>query len=330
MLRKYLLVFQLIFFSTLLIAQEVIPERKYNAGCTSVVLKDKARIYKSKTAMTDSLHFRPVDLDIWYPSEEKSDSSLVFGDLFKLFEQRAVAYQDNEDYKGLTKELAQFYVAETIGGPVIIYMAGLNGMSFENYKVLEKLAENGFIVVSIWSVGRYPGDMTNEKEDMLEQVNDAKFALKYLQENKQFRVDLSNIGVLGYSWGGMGAMVFANDNENVKAVVSYDGSETHYFGEETTANIYANGASEKDNDSFIQEIYDSNLLTPKNQRFEYMYFESGNQLEFTPVSEYNYFKKINSKKYYLRFKNGKHVDFSCIPLIKILQQNYSIFQKSIN
>ncbi|ASV31130.1 carboxypeptidase-like regulatory domain-containing protein [Maribacter cobaltidurans] len=306
----------------------------YHAGFKSFQLKDSTRIYKPDTEPTDILHYRPVDLDIWYPSSEKKEKALKFGDLFGLFEQRAVNYQDNQDYSGITNELAQFYVSElgvgadgqkllniqtnsfsnvepsSIKHPVIIYMAGFNGMGFENYKILEKLAENGFLVVSVWSVGRYPGDMTNQKEDMLEQVYDAEFAIRYLKQNSFFNVDFNTIGVIGCSWGGMSTAVFVNRNRYTKTFVSLDGTETHYFGEE------------EENDRFIQEIHDSKLLEPKSQNIKYLYLESGNKLdEFQPLKDFNYFRELNSEKYYLRFTNSTHSDFTCIPSILDASEN---------
>jgi len=300
----------------------------YNAGFKSFQLKDSTGIYKPNTELTDKLHYKPVDLDIWYPSNEKKGKALKFGDLFNLFEQRAVNYQDNVDYSGITNELAQFYVAELGVGtdglkllniqtnsfsnlepsatkhPIIIYMAGFNGMGFENYKILEKLAQNGFLVVSIWSFGRYPGDMTNQKEDMLEQVYDAEFAIRYLKQNNSFNTDFNSIGIIGCSWGGMSSAVFLDRNPNTKAFVSLDGTETHYFGDED------------ENDRFIQEIYDSKLLNPKTQNVKYLYLESGDKLdEFQPSKDYNYFRELNSEKYYLRFTKSTHADFTCIPAI---------------
>ena len=237
----------------------------YYAGFQSLQLKDGTRIYKPNTEKTDKLHFRPVEVDIWYPSNEKAGKALKFEDLFGLFEQRAVNYQDNEDYTGISKELAQFYVAELGLGmdgqklldiptnsfadlepssknhPVIIYMAGFNGMGFENYKVLEELAQEGFIVISIWSAGRYPGNMTNQKEDMLEQVYDAEFAIRYLQKSRLLHADFNTLGILACSWGGMSSAVFVDRNPHTKVFVSLDGTETHYFGDEP------------ENDQFIQE-----------------------------------------------------------------------------
>jgi hypothetical protein len=314
----------------------------YQAGFKSFQLKDTTRIYRPNTGLNDNLHYRPVDLDIWYPSSEKGSEAMMFGDLFKLFEQRAVDYQDNMDYSGIANELAQLYVAELGAGtdgekllnirtnsfsdlepsatnhPVIIYMAGFNGMGFENYKILEKLAQNGFLVVSIWSVGRYPGDMTNQKEDMLEQVYDAEFAIRYLEQNNSFNADFNSIGIIGCSWGGMGSAVFLDRNPRTKAFVSLDGTETHYFGEDD------------ENDRFIQEIYDSNLFDPKTQNTEYLYLESGDKLHgFRPTKAFNYFQKLNSEKYYLRFTNSAHADFTCIPSILGASENSVIVYNNI-
>ncbi|MEM7109382.1 MAG: CocE/NonD family hydrolase, partial [Bacteroidota bacterium] len=330
---KHVITFCFLFLTSTAIGQV------YRAGFKSIQLRDSARVYKPDTDFTDSLHYRPVDLDIWYPTAEKPNTPLTFGDLFTLFEQRAIQYQDNEDYSGLTKELAQFYVVELGVGtdgdrlldiktnsyenlnptngklPVILYLAGFNGMGFENYKVLERLAQEGYIVVSIGSVGRYPGDMTNEMGDMLEQVYDAEFALNYLKVEDSFSMDTENVGLLGCSWGGMSSAVLANRNPSIKALVSYDGTETHYFGEADT-NVYANSASAETNDQFIQEIHDANLLAPRNQGLNYLYFESGDKLDdFTPSREYHYFKKFNTRKYYLRFTDSRHADFLCIPSI---------------
>lgn len=258
---------------------------------------------------------------------------MTFGDLFKLFEERAVAYQEEENYTGITEELAQFYVAELgvgtegrklleietntfsnspplshedqiSGSPLILYLSGFNGMGFENYRVLEELAQRGYLVAAIWSVGRYPGNMTNAPEDMMEQVLDAEFALKYLKQNLFLNRESIHNGVLACSWGGMSAATLIARNPDITSFVSLDGTETHYFGEE------------EENDAFIQEIYDSGLLKPKDQTASYLYFESGDKLdEYRPERVYNYFEKLKSEKYYLRFTNSTHADFTCIPSI---------------
>ena len=303
--------------------------RYYQAGFKTYKLIDSARIYKPGTPESHPLHYRPVELDVWYPSTKKTSERLFFKDLFGLLEERAVKYQDNDDYSGLMEELALFFAIEmglTVESgkklldvetdsyenappaqdkfPLIIYMAGFNGMGFENFKILENLAKNGYVVVSVWSMGRYPGNMTNEKEDMLAQVYDAEFALQTLKDRKDLNIDFESIGVLGCSWGGMSAAVLVDRHPQIKAMASLDGTETHYFGE-----------SEQDDD-YLNEIYNADLIHPEQTESTYLYMESGNKIaEFVPTAEYHYFKKTAPPKYYLRFIDSKHEDFLCIPSI---------------
>ena len=311
----------------------------YNAGFTSIILTDSSRIFKPDTSPSDRLHHRPVEVDIWYPAEACDNESMLFGELFGLFEERAVRYDDTEDFSGVVNELALYYVAELGMGndpntllniktnshkdaqivtgefPLIIYLAGFNGMGFENYKIFENLAQNGYVVASIWSVGRYPGNMTNRKEDMLEQVYDAEFTLKYLRNNKIFDIDPDKTGLLGSSWGGMSAAVLANRLPSVSAFVSLDGTETHYFGENDN-NAYYGNSPDDDNDQFIRDIHQSGLLDPEAQGAPYLYLESGNKLDdFNPTGEFHFYKQLQSEKFYLRLEDSKHEDFTCIPSI---------------
>ena len=313
--------------------------QEHNIGFTSLELTDRSRIYKPDTSPPDQLHYRPVEVDIWYPAKASSDLPMLFGEIFGLFEQRAVKYDDTDDFTGVVDELALYYVAELGMGddpktllniktssykeaeaaegqfPLVIYLSGFNGMGFENYKLLENLARNGYVVVSIWSVGRYPGNMTNRKEDMMEQVYDAEFTVDYLVGNKIFDIDFDKIGLIGCSWGGMSAAVLANRLPKTSAFISWDGTETHYFGE-NDSNLYYGNSRDDDNDDFIREIHKSDLLDPNTLKSPYLYFESGDKLEgFSPSGEYHFYKKHQSEKYYLRLENSTHADFTCIPSI---------------
>ncbi len=313
-------------------------------GFKTEILVDSSRIYKPNTTAKDSLHFRPVDLDIWYPSHETKGKKLLFGELFQLYEKRSNAYQEEENYTGLMQELAQYFAVqlglEAKDGdnmlkiqtesyensllaegkfPVIFYTAGYNGMGFENYILLEELARNGFVVVSIWSVGRFPGNMSNDKLDTMQQVYDAEFALKYLKESKEFSIDFDQIGILGCSWGGMSAAIFADRNPTIKAMASLDGTEIFYYGD-----------TEED-DAFLNEIYEADFLHPEKMNFSYYYMESGNKWdEFSPTAEYNYFKKLPSEKRYLRFLQSAHEDFGSFPsLLKASNKAIKIHQEII-
>jgi len=298
----------------------------YKAGFKTLQLVDSSRIYKPNTSKTDKLHYRPLDLDIWYPTTEKGGKRLLFEDLYKLHEERANKYQDEIDYTGFSDELI-LYLAASFGVeakdgqrllkvksnsysstkpadgkfPLVIYMAGYNGMGWESFRLLEKLAENGFVVLSISSIGTYPGDMTNGLLDTMEQVHDAEFAFKTLKIEKEPNVDFDNVGVLGLSWGGMSGVIMLNNHPEFKAMVSLDGSDTFYYGDT------------EEEDILLTEIYDANIINPQKTTSAFLHIEAGDRLdEFTPTGEYHYFKKINSSKNYLRFLNSKHEDFGSI------------------
>lgn len=298
----------------------------YKAGFKTIQLIDSARIYKPNSAETDSLHYRPLDLDIWYPSIEKIGNKLLFEDLYRFHEERANKYQDDTDYTGYSDELILYLAAgfgvEAKEGkrllkvksesykdvspadgkfPLVIYMAGYNGMGWENYRLLERLAEEGFVVLSISSIGTYPGDMTNDLPDTLEQVYDAEFALMELKKENNLGIDFNNIGVLGLSWGGMSGIIMLDKHPEFKAMVSLDGSDNFYYG------------NTDEDDDFLTKIYDANIIHPERTTAAFLHIEAGDRLdEFNPTGEYHYIKKIASSKSYLRFLNGKHEDFASI------------------
>lgn len=308
---------------------QVQENKTYEAGFHTLTILDSLRIYKSNTSANDRLHFRPLDLDIWYPSDDIVGNNLHFRDLLKLFEERANKYSGKATFTGMTEELAVFFATEAglkpedgnkllkietesyknliplkDKKPLVLYMAGLNGMGFENYKLLENLARNGYVVVSISSIGRYPGDMTNSTLDMMEQVYDAESAINALRSQSNINIDFNRIGAIGYSWGGMSAAVLTTRNPVIKALISFDGSETDYFGR---------------NDGEIKnpkEIYYSDNHNSEFKKTSYLYLGAGiNLTDSVPSDEYNYYLKSEGNKYYLRFINSRHEDLSCIPFI---------------
>lgn len=323
-MKLYVTIFCLIlFFSFQGVSQE---SKSYNVGFKTLQLTDSSRTYKPNTSEADKLHYRPLDLDIWYPSTEKKRDRLLFEDLFRLHEERANKYQDDTDYSGFSDELV-LYMASGFGVeatqgkrllkvktesfenippaigkfPLVIYMAGYNGMGWESYRLLERLAEKGFVVLSISSIGTYPGDMTNSLLDTMEQVYDGEFALQELKKIRSLNIDFDNIGILGLSWGGMSGAIMLDKNPYIKAFASLDGSDIFYYG----------GTDE--DDAFLSEIYDADLIHPEKTNAAYWYIESGDKLkEFTPTGEYHYFKKMNSSKNYLRLTDSKHEDFGSI------------------
>ena len=298
----------------------------YESGFKTIQTVDKSRIYKPDTDTTDNLHFRPLDIDIWYPAiASKSDTALSFRYILGLLEKRANYYTGSNNWTGLTSQVAQSFCegykcsdtakllnfkTQSLKGakpidekfPLVIYLCAFNGMSYENFALFEALAKKGFVVVSISSIGRYPGDMTMKKEDLLEQVNDAITSLNAIKQNSN--IDFSKIGIIGYSWGGLSGAILASKISNVSCIVSLDGSEFHHYGEDKEENIDFTGI--RDSPEF------------KNLRFSipYLRLESSNTISSNKEdSIYNFSEKLIGERFIFKIDSAQHEDFSCLSAI---------------
>src|SRR5262249_7096193 len=151
-------------------------------------------------------YFRPVEIDCWYPATTSSTATMRFGEFLHLFQDRANRFQHDTVYSSLAAEMAQYLSvglhlrdSTQLSGssthtyynaprsakpaPIILYFCAYNGMCYENIALFESLAARGYIVASITSVGRYPGNMTTDPADLLEQTTDAGFALGYFRRS---------------------------------------------------------------------------------------------------------------------------------------------------
>ena len=256
-------------------------------GYRAIITTDSSRPYQPNTTLTDPLHYRPVEIDYWYPAAAKpSGNPIPFVDFVRLLEERSNRFQKDTVYRGLTTEMMQYLSAglEEKGHnvlplaqslthsfrnaapanqrfPLIVYMCSFNGMSYENINLFEWLAGQGYVVACITSVGRYPGNMSTNKDDLLQQVDDGLFAMQLLKGEDQ--VDPEKVGVIGYSWGGLAALVMTMRSPMVKATLSFDGSEMHYYGES------------KEEDDDFNALRRAWYFDPKRITAPYTYFESG-------------------------------------------------------
>jgi hypothetical protein len=324
---KHLLVsFSLLFFLSCSNKENGAPEI-YEAGFKIIQTKDTTRVYKQNTDTSDYLHYRPLDIDVWYPATvSPGDTSLYFRDILGLLENRANYYTASNLGNGITQQIAHYF-SQTLNCsdstkvlnfrtashknanpvdrkfPLVIYLSAFNGMSYENFNLFEELAKKGFVVASISSIGRFPGDMTMQNEDLMEQVYDAIAALENLKGNSN--IDFTKIGIIGYSWGGLSGSIAASKISNVSCLVSLDGSEFHHYGKEKEEN--ANFEDIKNGTNF------------KNLSLSVPYL----RLESSPVTKeedsiYNFTKNLSSERYLFSVDSAQHEDFSCLPqLVKI-------------
>lgn len=309
--------------STLLLAcQSSQKYVSYFSGFKTIRITDSSRLYKSDSPKTHYLHYRPIDIDIWYPADSsQTDSVLAFGNMLSLVEQRANFYTDSQAGDGfstqLAKSLTDFFHCSSVEKilsssthsrknaqaatgkfPLIVYMASYNGMGYENIQLLEDLAKNGYIVASFNSIGRYPGDMTMQQADLMEQVSDAVFGLKHLGQLPE--VDSSRIVVVGYSWGGLAGAVLGMTHTNIDAVISLDGSEFHHYGTEA-----------KEDSLFNQISHDF-----VSNKTPYLRLESSSTEDQATIdSVYNFSTLLQGPKQIYKMLNTSHGDFSAFPTI---------------
>lgn len=299
--------------------------RTYGAGYTSLHLIDSSRTFKPGANKSDPLHYRPIDLDIWYPSDTAAmGSPMLVRDLFKLLETRANSYSGSNVGTGLTEQLAKMfceafqcsnpeqllgYPTDSRNGakpaegsfPLVIYMTAYNGMSYENFLLFEALAKKGYTVVSISSVGRFPGDMTMKREDLMEQVDDAVVGIRALKDFAH--VNSTELAVVGYSWGGMAGAVFAKKVPGVKCLVSMEGSEFHHYSSPTNENEDFDG------------IMGMDLFRGPRLSIPYLRLESAPAPSAPKDSVYPFYPAIIDNADVRRIDSMKHEDFGCLSTV---------------
>jgi dienelactone hydrolase len=301
------------------------PE-SFQAGFTVVSTKDTTRIYRPGVPPNDTLYHRPLDLDLWYPIQTAAaDTTLAFGDLLGLLESRANYYTASQAGNGLAQQLAQYLCdnlkcadpvrllkyktqshpnAAPAGGkfPLVIYLSAFNGMSYENFALGEALAQQGFVVVSISSIGRFPGDMTMKKEDLLEQVHDAVAAVGHLRQFSY--IDFTKIGIVGYSWGGLAGVVLASQLPNTACLVSLDGSEFHHFG------------ADPEEDADFADLTNSAIFREMKLTVPYLRLASARPIDpAKPDTVYQFADKHTSQPKLMVIDSAKHEDFSALPQV---------------
>lgn len=299
----------------------------YTIGFKIISTYDSSRTYKPTVAPSDKLHFRPIDIDIWYPADVTStDTTASFAGLVQLLEQRSSFYDDTKDYSGLTAEMLQYICAGTnctdynslrslktnsfVNAkpvhqrfPLILYLASFNGMSFENHLLFERLVKRGFVVAAVSSIGRYPGNMTMDVEDLLEQVEDAKFIIRKLKEEDFVA---NEVGLVGYSWGGLAAaMLGMEDSREIKAIVSLDGSEQFVY-------------TDREESEKLTKIRSSKFFKPEAFNAPFLYLDSDlNEMDNLPDSVYNVIDHIPNDKCYLKINRSTHEDFSSLSVLNL-------------
>ena len=283
---------------------------------------DSSRTFDT-TSPNAPMHYKPVRIDLFYPSDEKPvKPALIYGDIMDMYEQRMDYYTSIDSCKKVSAQLAKMF-AEYLHVdsaskllnikteifkdlelpskkfPLIIYASSMNGSSWENSFLYDSLAHHGYVVAVISSVGKFPGYMSGAT-DMEEQVNDILYAIKKM---KSFDfIDSNKIGLLSWSLGGTAIAKAAMISADVKCLLSYDGTEIHYFGFDTAW------------DAQYKQIMQIPPYKPEAITVPYMYLSSEHPKKIDSVYVYPNF--ISSKeKYFVKFIDAIHENFSSLPVL---------------
>jgi hypothetical protein len=291
--------------------------KSYQAGYRELQFTDSLRRYQPLTSAGNRLYYRPVHIDCWYPTEAKTKNALDYRYFLSLFERRANGFQTETQYDSVATEmLSQFTGKASVAPakllthtlpnvkpaagqfPIIVYLCAYNGMSYENVALFEQLAQAGYYLISVSSVGRYPGNMSTHYEDALEQARDAAFAIGHANTNV---ADTSQIGVISYSYGSLAGILLAHQIQNLRCFLSLDGSEKHYYGQ--------NRQEDSDFDDCRSK---ANLTLPSG--CPYAYLESDHKAREGKIDSI-FVPTATGKHFYGRLADAEHEDFSYISML---------------
>ena len=293
---------------------------KHKVGFRHYTAHDSTRTYSRIFDYTNKKVARPIPISIWYPSEQNigSKKQMKILDYFEII-------KEEEEWEHLPNEqvLNWFYYANTTTNqnhlkekteahfktefakgkyPVIVYAPSYQASSIENFALCEFLASYGFIVISSPSRGTETRWFSNNKlKEMETQARDVEFLIK--EVGKFPNTDYNKIAVMGFSFGGLSNVIAQNRNENVKAIVSLDGTERYQF---TLLNESPFFDTEKIDIPYIhmaqkdipeKVLKEDNIDAELNVRFEL----------YDSISK--------SKAYRLKFNNLTHSYFSTLGIL---------------
>ncbi|MGS2763690.1 dienelactone hydrolase family protein [Sinomicrobium sp. M5D2P9] len=250
-MKRQILTILIIFQVSLVFGQTSLNEidlnnGKYKVGFRHYTTADSTRTYSRIFDFTNKKVARPIPVSIWYPSEQdvvNREPLAVIDYLEILKEEEEWEHLPNEqilnwfyypntpaNQKHLVEQTTAYAKAAFGKGkfPVIVYAPSYQASSIENFALCEYLASHGYIVISSPSRGtetRWFGN--NNAKEMETQARDVEFLLK--EVNKFPIADYDKIAIMGFSFGGLSNIIVQNRNDNVRAVVSLDGTERYQY-----------------------------------------------------------------------------------------------------
>lgn len=189
---------------------------------------------------------RPLRVDVWYPSDPKDCRRMTIREFLYAkppdpYFAAANAYVqkwDEDSLRGFAKsqniafdrilspETAACAEAPVRAGryPLVVYSGGWYNRSPDNVALAEYLVSFGYVVaeVPLFGAGLWTGDLSSNPVAVETQVRDVEAAIGALIEHDW--VDRTHVAAMGYSTGGIVALILGGRHPLVSAVVGLDPS----------------------------------------------------------------------------------------------------------
>lgn len=212
----------------------------FQVGLKVVYQYDRSRTFpvKEPSPSFRGDELRPLQILIWYPSLSSPGKPMTVGDYVRLADTET--HFDDQDgttnrWRSLLKTSAGIPLwahrnAQPANGryPILIYAPSDSSVSWENADLCEYLASHGYVVLASPSMGVSTRDMTDDLDGTNAQARDISFLISYAKSLPE--VNLSEVAVVSWSWGGISSLFAAARDARVNALVEMDGSIRYYPG----------------------------------------------------------------------------------------------------
>jgi dienelactone hydrolase len=279
---------------------------------------DATRRWRFSDSGTAGQTGRPLRIDVWYPIDAPAKCRPAAlrdylhadpPDSYFGLANRALEKWDSDSYNGFAAGLKipvdsllslrsrSCLGAEPSGAPhpLIVYSGGWFNRSADNSGLGEYLASHGYVVaeVPLLGDGLWTGDLRSSPAALETQVGDIEAALRLLVGRPW--VDRTRIASMGYSSGGIVALLTALRNPQVHAVVGLDPS---YMGA-------------------VDRVFGAPYYRADRMRVPLLTLRSGNAL-FTSRKRSEVVDSLKfADRYTADVGNGSHGDFGDDVLIEI-------------